>query len=258
MSKNAYQLKKKKGEVIFREDESADCAYLIEEGRIEISVNRDDHSFVLSELGPGEIVGEMAVIDQHERTATATVVEDCLLTVVTPQQIRQRIGDADPVIRSLLSVLLSRYRSELSLEQGLSLPAETTPASQRTGIEKIRLENALRRSLENGDIRVAYQPIRCLRRNETAGFEALVRWQHPDEGSISPESLIALAEETDLIGPLSLYVFKSTVTDFTGFRAAAPGELFASVNVSPRHTVNSEFLNLAWDICAEAGGQPPT
>lgn len=256
MSNDTYKLEKRAGEFIFHEGDPADCAYVIEAGRIEISVNRDDSAVVLNELGPGEMLGEMAVIDQYCRTATARVMEDCLLTVVLPQQIQRRIEQADPIVRSLLSILLTRYRSELSLEQGLPVEAGSALLLHTRGIEKFRFENALTSAIQNEEVTVAYQPIQCLRRKATSGFEALVRWDHPTDGTISPETLVALAEETDLIVPLSLHVFKITVKDFTEFRAAAPGSLFASVNVSPKHTVDSEFLNLAGDICAAAGGNP--
>lgn len=256
MSHDTHRIEKKTDEIVFHEGDPADCAYVIEEGRIEISVSRDDIAVVLSELGPGEILGEMAVIDQHSRTATARVLEDCRLTVVTPQQIQQRIEHVDPVVRTLLNILLTRYRSELSLEEGLPMEAESALLSHTRGIEKIRFENELRRALENGTINVVYQPIRCLRSGSTSCLEALVRWDHPSEGTIPPERLVTLAEETDLIIPLSLYVFRAAAEDFAEFRAAVPGRLLASVNVSPRHTVDSEFLNLAWDICAETGGRP--
>lgn len=256
MSNDTYKLEKRAGEFIFHEGDPADCAYVIEAGRIEISVNRDDSAVVLSELGPGEILGEMAIIDQYSRTATARVMEDCLLTVVLPQQIQRRIEQADPIIRSLLSILLTRYRSELSLEQGYPMKADSALLLHTRGIEKFRFENALTSAIQSEEVTVAYQPIQCLRRNATSGFEALVRWDHPTDGTISPETLVALAEETDLIVPLSLHVFKVAVEDFTKFRAAAPGDLFASINVSPKHTVDSEFLDLAWGICSAAGGNP--
>lgn len=256
MSSNSYQTSRSTGEVIFQEGDPADCAYVIEEGRIEISVMREDRTVVLSELGPGEILGEMAVIDQYSRTATARVIEDCRLTVVTPHQIQQRIGTSDPVVRSLLGVLLARYRSELSQEQGVPMEAETALLFHTKGIEKIRFENELRRALEESEVNVVYQPIRCLRTNATSGFEALVRWDHPIEGTIAPEKLVALAEETDLIIPLSLYVFKAAVEDFADFQAASPRGHFVAVNVSPKHTVDSGFLNQAWDICVAAGTKP--
>lgn len=256
MPDNSYQIRRPAGEVIFRERDPADCAYIIEEGRIEISVHRGTHPVVLSELGPGEILGEMAVIDRYSRTATATVTEDCILTMVTPQQIRHRIEHSDPVVRSLLSVLLTRYRSELSLQRDRPTEAGSALLFPAGGIEKIRFENDLRRALEQGEIKVAYQSIHCLRKDSTSGFEALVRWDHPTEGKISPESLIALAEETDLIAPLSLYVFKAAIQDFDEFKSTSPRQLFMSVNVSPKDTVDSEFLDLASNACTQARCRP--
>ncbi len=163
MSISSYQISKPAGECIFQEGDEADCAYLIEQGRIEISVKRDDDTQVLGALGPGDILGEMAVIDQFCRTATAKVTEDCLLTVVTPQQIQQRIQSSDPIVRGLLSVLLSRYRSGLGTERGNSMPDRDVSAAAAGGIDKIRFENELRRALDNAEIKVVYQPIRCLR-----------------------------------------------------------------------------------------------
>ncbi|HSH40685.1 MAG TPA: EAL domain-containing protein [Arenicellales bacterium] len=257
MDTDCYQVRRRAGEIIFREGEAADCAYVIEAGRIEVSVSRQDGAVVLGELGPGEILGEMAVIDQAPRTATATVTEDCILTTVTARQIQQRIERSDPIVRSLLGVLLERYRSELALTQEPPALADSGFVQQTSiGIEKIRFENDLRRALEHGEVKVVYQPIHCLRRNLTAGFEALVRWDHPAEGTIPAARLVALAEETDLIIPLSLYVLRTAVQDFSVLEAAAPGDLFASVNVSPRHTMDSEFLNQAWDICAAAERSP--
>lgn len=250
------QIRKQTGEVIFREHERSDCAYIIEKGRVEISVERGGEAVVLSELGPGEILGEMAVIDESRRSATATVMEDCELTVVTPQQIRPRISRADPVVRSLLNTLLTRYRSELLLEQGLSAEDDSALPHYSDGIGKIRFENELKLALDNEQLQIVYQPIRSLRRRTGFGFEALIRWDHAIRGTISPIGLISLAEETNLIAPLSRYVFRAAAEDLVEFKDAASDELFVSVNISPKDAVDSEFLNDAWDICVDAGCRP--
>ena len=256
MSDDSYQLNKRTGEVLFKEGDLADCAYIIEEGCVEVSVAREGTRIVLAELGPGEILGEMAVIDQFNRTATARVTADCRLTVVTPSQIRQRIGDADPVVRSLIEILLRRYRAELTRASGIPMEAASAFVSHSRGIQKIRLENEVMRALETGDIKVVYQPIRRLRDGTVCGFEALVRWDHPKRGTIPPEQLISLAEETDLIVPLGLHVFEVAVRDRGGLRAACSPGLFMSVNISPKLTCDQAFLNQARDICRRAGETP--
>lgn len=247
------RIRKKTGDIIFHEREPADCAYIIEKGRIEISVEREGGTVVLSELGAGEILGEMGVIDQSRRTASARVTEDCELTVVTPQQIQPRITRADPVVRSLLNTLLARHRSQPALYQGPLAEDEHVLPFASDGIGKIRFEAELMDALENEQIQVVYQPIKSLRGESPDGFEALIRWDHAIRGAVSPLGLVSLAEETNLIAPLSLYVFLAVAEDLVEFKDAASHDLFASVNVSPKDAVDSEFLNKAWDICMEAG-----
>jgi EAL domain-containing protein (putative c-di-GMP-specific phosphodiesterase class I) len=251
-----YLKNAEKGEILFREGERAGPAYIIVKGRVEISVTRDGSAVVLGTLGPNEILGEMAVIDQHRRTATATVLEDSVLSIITPEQIQQRISRADPVVRSLLNILLQRYRSELALEQGFTIENESALISSNAGIGKMFFENELRTALENEEVQVVYQPMRSLKGTLRNGFEALVRWDNRIHETISPARLVNLAEETDLIELLSLYVFRAAAEDLMEFKDASSDDLFLSVNVSPKHTVDSDFLNNAWDICAETGCRP--
>lgn len=256
MSDDTYHVEGRKGEILFHEGDLANCAYIIEEGCVEISLERNGASIVLAELGRGEILGEMAVIDHFSRTATATVTEDCRLTVVTPSQIRQRIGDADPVVHALIEILLRRYRSELTRMGGIPVEAASAFASRSRGLQKIRLENELMEGLGTGDVKVVYQPIRRLKDDAVCGFEALVRWDHPKRGTIPPQELISLAEETDLIVPLGLHVFDVAVRDRRSLQAECPPGLFVSVNVSPKLTRGQSFLDGALDICAQTGQSP--
>lgn len=243
------------GDVIFKEGDTADRAYIIEAGRVRVSVERDGKPFTLGELGTGEIIGEMAMIDEYTRTATATVIEDCRLTVVTPQQIRQRIESSDPVVRSLLRILLTRYRSELELRRESPAPAGNSLLSYYAGIRKIRFENELIQALETGAIGVVYQPIFRLDPAVLIGFEALVRWEHPELGAIPSSYLVGLAEETDLINTLEDHVFGVAIDDLSAIKAAAPDGLFMSINISPRHTSDQGFLHRIVDHCSRAGQQ---
>ena len=65
------------GDVLFREDDEGDCAYIIESGRVQISVERGGKYVDVATLGHGEIVGEMAIIAAGRRSATAIALEEC-------------------------------------------------------------------------------------------------------------------------------------------------------------------------------------
>jgi diguanylate cyclase (GGDEF)-like protein len=96
------------------------------------------------------------------------------------------------------------------------------------------LESELRLAVQDGQLFVVYQPIVHLDDGRVAGFEALVRWQHPRRGVVSPIEFIEIAEETGLIGPLGAYVLNSACRQFAlwqrTFEGSAPRVL--SVNLS--------------------------
>lgn len=95
--------------VIFEEGSQGDHAYYIENGRVEVSVRSGKHKVVVSELGPGEIFGEMALLSQEKRSATVTALEDTTVTVISQAELQKRLGKmSDAVIRSLIFVLTDR------------------------------------------------------------------------------------------------------------------------------------------------------
>ncbi len=223
------------GAVLFREGESPDTAFLIEEGEMEVRVRQRDTDIVLSRLGPGDLVGEMAVIDDSVRTATATAVTACVLYRIDRQQIAERLSTADPIIRALLEGQLKRYRGALAALQGKHpAPDESTP-SESEGIDKIRLESHLREALANNGLELSYQPILDVGSGVIAGYEALVRWQHPERGAVSPVEFVALAEETSLIVPVGEYVIDLACAAVGRFIAAGAKPVpFIAVNISAR------------------------
>jgi EAL domain-containing protein (putative c-di-GMP-specific phosphodiesterase class I) len=203
------------GEVLYTQGEPSDCAWLIERGAVElVSVNgrRETRRGV---LGPGELIGEIGLLDGSPRTDTATAQGDTVLLAIEPAQFRVRLEEGDAVVRALVDSLL-RYKQSViaSLPADAPLPAEDVACddpAERSGIEKIRLEAQLREALDQGTLEVRYQPIYDIVEARVSGYEALVRWELPGRGPVSPAEFIKLAEETSLIVPVGEYVLERVI-----------------------------------------------
>ncbi len=245
------------GFVLFHEGDPADTAYIIDSGTVAITTGEGEQEQLLSELGPGEILGEMALIDDQPRTATATCVSRCQLRVIHRDALVQRIEAADPIIRHLLELTLQRYRQGLHHAEG-SAPA--APAGHQGGVteamDKLNLEVDLRQALQAGQLRCVYQPIQDLAGGHIAGFEALTRWEHPQHGAINPEAFITLAEETDLIVPIGLHNMRQACRDLRRFQARVEHDLFMSINISGRQLHNPDFTDEVLHIVREEGLEP--
>ena len=101
-------------------------------------------------------------------------------------------------------------------------------------MERLQLEYELKSALEHHQLQLAYQPIMDLATGQVCGFEALLRWQHPDRGWISPTTFIPIAEETGLIQPLSWWVFQAAINQLQAWRSQFPqaDKLTMNVNLS--------------------------
>jgi EAL domain-containing protein (putative c-di-GMP-specific phosphodiesterase class I) len=237
------------GELVFREGDAPTSAYLIESGRIEILTQQGDEAVVLGRLGPGDLLGEMAVIDQSPRTATARAVTDCTLTVLGREQLNERLENADPIVRALLRGQLQRYRAALATLRGDGDAQRAEDSGEREAdvdggaIGKIRLENQLREAITTRSLEVRFQPILEIASGHVRGYEALIRWDHPERGPVSPAEFIALAEETSLIVPVGNYVFERVSEMLASFVRAKHAPLpWVAVNVSARQLAADGLL----------------
>ncbi len=107
----------------------------------------------------------------------------------------------------------------------------------------LQLENDLRRAIERQEFRVYYEPIIFVKTGKIAGFEALVRWQHPDRGLILPEGFISVAEETGLILPIGRWVLREACRQMNSWQSQFPSNspLFINVNLSAKQLLQSDL-----------------
>jgi diguanylate cyclase (GGDEF)-like protein len=112
------------------------------------------------------------------------------------------------------------YRAKSKGEAGYEV---FNPEMHQSAIQLFELETNLRQAIEQQNFTLRYQPIVQVADGRLLGFEALVRWQHPDRGIISPGEFIPLAEETGLIVPLSEWILEHACRQMAGVARAGSG-----------------------------------
>ncbi len=122
----------------------------------------------------------------------------------------------------------------------------------------MQMERDLRRALEQREIQVFYQPIINLATGCIKGFEALVRWRHPERGLVSPVDFIPVAEETMLILPLGRQVLAESCRRLAAWTRSYPERMpiSISVNLSSKQLLDSELTETICGLLAETGCDP--
>jgi diguanylate cyclase (GGDEF)-like protein/PAS domain S-box-containing protein len=128
-----------------------------------------------------------------------------------------------------------------------------------SAVAQLRLETDLRRAIEREEFRMRYQPIVELQSGAITGFEALVRWQHPERGIVPPGEFIPVAEETGLIVPIGRWVLETGCRQMAAWhgRLAEASDLSISVNLSGRQFQDPQVVQQILDVL-QASGLPPT
>lgn len=250
------------GAQIFTEGESANFAYVIEAGNVEMLASRGGRKVLLARFGQGDLLGETALVGDSHRTATAIAVQETQVVVLDKASVREHVANADETVQLLLRLTLERLRS---LEQlVLSQNAGGLDAKGRSdrSTKNVELARDLQGAIEGEELRLHYQPIVLLSNGSVAGFEALVRWNHPVHGNVVPSSFIKLAEETGMIVPMGRWMLRTALEAYKRFQAVAAereqldGPLYISVNISSRQLLSEGEVDDLTRIVRESGVAP--
>lgn len=261
------------GSQIFAEGDAGTTAFIIEGGAVEIFSTRDGEHLFLAELGEGEIFGEMALIDDNTRSASARATRETQVVVIDRDQIITRLEDTEPVIVLLIKILLHRFRTtqhDLLRRQGaVSRDDIARAARELTGqhfgaFEDLKREQDLKRAIEAGELVPYFMPIYKLGPvRRLAGFESLVRWIHPERGFVSPAEFVPVAEQSGLIRRVDETIMYRAwqvlgdVEERLAERGKLPAPaLFLSVNLSGRHFVDADIVRTVESFLADTGCPP--
>ena len=144
----------------------------------------------------------------------------------------------------------------LAKERGKNNFQFYTSKLQELASRKMELENGLRKALEQEQLWLYYQPQVDLETEEIVGIEALIRWNHPANGMISPSEFIPLAEETGIIIPIGKWVLRKACEQNMYWQKLGYKTIPIAVNVSVRQLQEDDFVKTVTTILKEVGLDP--
>jgi diguanylate cyclase (GGDEF)-like protein len=211
----------------------------------------------LTRLGGDEFAIIQCVNDfKTDAAALASRLCDCLRQPFDIDSLTVSIGasigiayaaeDAPSTVELLRVADLALYNAKESGRGTYRFYSEELNAAL---VARRTLETGLVNALRNGEFEVFYQPIVALPSNEVAGYEALIRWRHPERGLVSPVDFIPIAEETGLIVPMGEWILKKACRDL----ALCPGNSTVAVNISPLQFRDEGLLPAVRAALAESG-----
>ena len=130
-----------------------------------------------------------------------------------------------------------------------------TESLRASTVERLKLENQLRKAIDEGQLLVYYQPKLCLRTGRLHAAEALVRWQHPELGMVPPGEFIGLAEETGLIAPMGEFVLRQACWQACEWLRRGV-QVRVSVNLSVYQLRQGKVVSLVRQVLQESGLAP--
>lgn len=131
-----------------------------------------------------------------------------------------------------------------------------SPDMNAQAFERLAIETSLRHALERDEFFLEYQPQIDIETSRIIGYEALVRWRHPDLGMMSPGTFIPLAEESGLIVPIGEWVLRTACAQNKAWQADGLPPIRVAVNVSPRQMRHDDLLQVVERALTETGLDP--
>jgi diguanylate cyclase (GGDEF)-like protein/PAS domain S-box-containing protein len=207
---------------------------------------------LLSEQDPARIAGVADAIKQAIRAPITFAKREIVLTasigLITWTQAQ---ASAEDMLKD----------AELAMHQAKRFGGDRIepfrPAFRSVGTDRLQLESDLRRAIDRKEFTLAYQPIVRLEDRSIAGFEALLRWEHPRRGAIPPSDFIPVAESCGLIVQLGLFAMQKAADDLAMWqKQIGDAPLSVSVNLSSRQLIRRDLVTDVRSVIARANLKP--
>jgi diguanylate cyclase (GGDEF)-like protein/PAS domain S-box-containing protein len=219
---------------------------------------------VIARMGGDEFTVILSPVSSASEVAAAARRAVCALSapfVLTGQEVFATVSigvsmfpsDGDDVETLVRNADSAMYRAK---ELGRNNFQFYTKAMNAEAVERMQLEGALRRAVERNEFALRYQPKVDVRTGRIVGAEALVRWEHPDIGIVSPAQFIPLAEETGLIVPIGEWVMRTACARSREWQAKGYMPVTVGVNVSARQFRQDALIDEVRSILRETGLAP--
>ena len=213
---------------------------------------RDEFMILLSEIGRAE---DAVVIAERIFTAVSAPIfldgRELVVTGNIGMSIFPNDGEsAKPLIRRAYAAM-SRAR-----EKGRNVYRFYSSQLNDTAFSRLLMENSLRIAMQRGEFFLHYQPQADLASGRIVGFEALLRWRHPEFGVISPAEFVPIIEEIGLITPLSEWVLRTACAQNLAFQKANFPPMTTAVNLSPRQLYQPGLAEIVDRVLKETGLEP--
>ena len=255
----SFTLSFKPGDVIFNEGEPGCTAYIIERGKVEVSISRKGERLVLAVYDTGDLFGEMALIDETPRSATVTVIEPTEVIAIDRSLFEKAFDNAPPLVNLFMHTILYNLRKTNQLLVNKIVTPGYLAAQNKFNskfhearnetVYLVKAENELNRALANDEFELYFQPIVGSSSGDICGFEALIRWNHPERGMVPPDEFIKLAEQTGLIKQMGDWIIDEACRQLATISDALPDfiksndDFFVSINLSAKQFIFPDLFS---------------